>query len=987
MDRDPATPGFDVVSAPFVGREHELGAIRSACASARAGSGQLVLIGGEPGIGKSRLATVAATEAATAEGMVVWRARCWEDGTAPAFWPWNAALRRWIEDAGVDAAVRAAGPYAAELARVFAVLRERVPSLPAASAWKSDQARFRLFDTVSRFLAEVARPAGLVVVLDDVHCSDGPSRKLVEFLAADLARTRLVVIATYRDTEVGHGHPFFATLSTLAREPSTRRLLLAGLSPSDCVRFVTLIGAGAENDTLGAQLHHETNGNPFFLGELVRLLASEGRLESPWKPRRLPPGLRAVVAQRLERLGDDCRTALAVAALLGDRFDLDRLEAVLGSPPLGAPTVADVLDRAARDRILVESGSGRAFAHALIRRVVLDEIEPSQRAAWHARIAEAIERAAGAHPHAVAGELVRHFVSAETATGLAKAFTYACRGAEQAARELGYEEAARLYAVALDVGRRAALLDEVRAIELRLALADVLRKSGDVAAARQQCREAAAACRALDRADLLGRAALIAAGPVPDFYRQDPEARSALEEACRAPERVDDTLRARLQARLASEIIAANEIEQFERAAVLGDEAAMAARRAGDAGALARALFAGFYLAALGTRPRTSGAQVIVPPTLPTLQELLESAEAAGDLEFAAEIRHTRTVAMFALGEADAYQAEHDALVTVAVASRVPEARWLADAIGAMRATVEGRFAEGRRLSEQALATGVRMQLPNAAGVHLGQQVMWHAAQGRMAALFPMLDEFVERHPSALVWRSFRGVARLAQGDVIGARSEFRTMIAAGFTPAKRGVNLRSYLAGLGALCVGLRDREHAPRLYEIVARRPEPWAVDGCMTLGPWALLLGSLARLCGRRPEAAAHFEQAIALGQRMRARPVVAQAQSLLVAVQLGGDADAPIRTRAFGMLAEAEHTARELDLADVLARIERLRAKLPRLHSTGGNVLRREGDVWVVRYGGTTLRVKTVEVSITSPSCSRHPGASCTCCTSRGWVARP
>jgi hypothetical protein len=311
---------------------------------------------------------------------------------------------------------------------------------------------------------------------------------------------------------------------------------------------------------------------------------------------------------------------------------------------------------------------------------------------------------------------------------------------------------------------------------------------------------------------------------------------------------------------------------------------------------------------------------------------------------------------MFALGEADAYRTEHDALITVATASRVPEALWLADAIGAMRATVEGRFAEGHRLAEQARATGVRTQLPNAAGVHLGQQVMWHSVQGRLAALLPTLEEFVERHPRILVWQAFRALARLAHGDVVGARAEFAALVVAGLTPAKRGVHLRSYLAGLGALCVGLRDREQAPHLYALVARRPEAWAIDGCMTLGPWALLLGSLARLCGRPADAAAHFEQAIALGRRMHARPVVAQAQSLLAAVQLTSDADAATRARAFATLGEAERTARELDLVDVSARVERLRAKVPRVQPAGANVIRREGDVWLIRYSGTALRVK-------------------------------
>lgn len=961
MDGGAATPGFDLGPAPFVGRDHEVGVLRTALAAALAGRGGAVLIAGEPGIGKTRLATLVADEAA-ARGVAVWSARCWEDGTAPAFWPWNAALRRWAEHAGDERVRDAAGPFAAELAHVFAVLRDRMPELPLAAEWDSDQARFRLFDGVSRFLAALARPAGLVIVLDDVQWADGPSLKLLEFLAADLTHARLLVIATYRDTEVQRGDRFFATLSSLVRESSTQRLALGGLAAPDCVRYVGLAGVGGDDAALGTQLHRETNGNPFFLGEIVRLLASEGRLGTGWDPRSLPPGVRAVVARRLDRLGTGCRAALAAGALLGDSFDAGHLEALLGDSTVTetsgtTPAVADVLDRAVRDRVLVATGGGRhAFAHALIRRVVLDEIEPSRRAAWHARIAAALEHAAGAQTVAIAGELVRHFAGAGTIDGLRRAFTYACRGAEHAARELGWEEAARLWDIALDVGMRSGALDEARAIELRLALADALRRSGDVAAARAQCREATRASRSVDRPDLLARAALIHAGPVPDFYRVDADARAALEEACRNTERIDDVLSARLRARLASDIIAANELDQLERAAVLGDEAAAAARRSGDSGALARALFAGFYLAALGTRARTSGAQVIMPPTLPRLQELLEAAEAAGDLEFAAEIRHTRTVAMFALGESDAYRAEHDALATVAAASRVPEALWLADAIAAMRATVEGRFAEGRRLSERALATGTRMQLPNAAGVHLGQQIMWHASQGRLAELLPRLSDFVEHHPRVAVWRSFCALARLAAGDTIGARAEYRGLIAEGLTPAKRGVNLRSYLAGLGALCVGLRDREQAPRLYELVARRPEPWSVDGCMTLGPWALLAGSLARLAGRPAEAAGHFEAAIALGQRMRARPVVAQAQSLLVAVQLDGERDAEARTRAAAMLAEVEQAARELDLVDVLVRVERLRAKLPRLQPAGANTLRHEGDVWSVRFAGTSLRVK-------------------------------
>jgi hypothetical protein len=195
-------------------------------------------------------------------------------------------------------------------------------------------------------------------------------------------------------------------------------------------RYVTSAGASADGDALGLHLHRETNGNPFFLGELVRLLASERRLASGQDLHSLPPGVREVVSRRLDRLGAGCRTVLAVGALLGDCFDVGRLEMVCESSSADGGTVADVLDRALRDRILVANESGYAFAHALIRRVVLDEIEPSRRAAWHERIAETLERAAGARADAVAAELVRHFASAGTRAALAKAFTHACRGAE-----------------------------------------------------------------------------------------------------------------------------------------------------------------------------------------------------------------------------------------------------------------------------------------------------------------------------------------------------------------------------------------------------------------------------------------------------------------------------------------------------------------------------------------------------------------------------
>jgi hypothetical protein len=432
------------------------------------------------------------------------------------------------------------------------------------------------------------------------------------------------------------------------------------------------------------------------------------------------------------------------------------------------------VDAAARDRILVavEGRPGRfAFVHAVIRRVLIEDMPAAPRATWHARIATTLERLAGERTDAIAAELVRHFAASGTSTGLRRAFTYACRGAEQAARELGWEEATRLYEVALDVGGRCGALDDVRAIELRLALAHAQRQAGDVAGARARCQEVALACQSIPRPDLLGRAALLHAGPVPEFGRLDPETRAILEAACREGDRIDDAPRAQLYARLAADIFATNDLEQMPRAAALSDEAASAARRVGDAGALARALFARLYSGQFGLWARSVETETGADAAARGLQDLIRLAESADDPELAAQVRYSRASVMFTLGRAEQFWADADALVTVATSSRVPEARWLADLLSALRATVEGRFAEARRLMDEALTIGTRMQLTNAVGFHIIQEVMWYALQGRIGELLPRLTAFVDEHPSgALLW-PVRAIARLARGDEASARA------------------------------------------------------------------------------------------------------------------------------------------------------------------------------------------------------------------------
>jgi len=444
------------------------------------------------------------------------------------------------------------------------------------------------------------------------------------------------------------------------------------------------------------------------------------------------------------------------------------------------------------------------------------------------------------------------------------------------------------------------------------------------------------------------RAALIYAGPLPGWGRMEPAVRAVLEEACRTAPAADDALRARLYARLGGDLIATNEVEQGERIFALCNEAAAAARRAGASGARALALLGIYYVARLGMR---------LGGPLPSFQEMLEAAEAGGEHEYAAAVRYSRAMELLSRGEPEAFTSQVDDLATAASTSRAPDALWLADALAALRLTVLGRFAEAEQARERALATGLRMQLTNFLGVYASQRIMWYAFQGRLAEIAPEMDAFVAGHPLGAAWRPFRALARFGGGDAVAARAEFQGLLANGVATAERGVMSRTYLTGLAALCVALRDREHAPMLYDRIAQRDDVWSVDGCHTLGPWALLLGALARLCERPEDAVGHFETAIQLGRRMGSAPIVVRAQTMLASLRLSMHPGAAERGRIAAMLAEAARNAEDLGLVDVAARAARLRAKLATAWvDTGLTAFRHDGDIWTVSYAGRDLRLK-------------------------------
>ena len=299
----------------FVGREQELELLQDALADAAGGRGRLVLVAGEPGIGKSHLADEFSTRAAAAGALVAW-GRCWELGGAPAYWPWTEALRIVIGEGSLDGVE--------ELAQL---LPERSgPSIETAPE-HADAARFRLFEGVVRLLRSVSCEQPLVIVLEDVHTADEPSLVLLEFVLRALASLRVLMVATYRDVELVADSPFMAVLSDLMRDRATTRAVLVGLSAHDVGEVIQAsIGRPASSETVERVRHH-TEGNPLYVREVARLLTNEVGLPEIGDRLALPRDVREILLRRIRRLPDDCCEVLALAAAVGRDFPLDLIDA------------------------------------------------------------------------------------------------------------------------------------------------------------------------------------------------------------------------------------------------------------------------------------------------------------------------------------------------------------------------------------------------------------------------------------------------------------------------------------------------------------------------------------------------------------------------------------------------------------------------------------------------------------------------------------
>jgi DNA-binding SARP family transcriptional activator len=484
----------------FVGRERELTELCAGLDEAFRGEGCLFLLQGEPGIGKSRLAAELLAHA-RARGAHALVGRCWEAGGAPAFWPWVQSLRTLVEEAEPKRLREFLGAGASDLAHLVPELRGRFPDLAEPPSLESEGARFRLFQAVSAFLHRAARVRPIVLFLDDLHAADEPSLILLEFLARELPESRLLILAAYRDIDPTIRDPLISALVELVREPRTRRIALLGLLQPEVGQYIQLISGQTPSGSVVAAIDEEAEGNPFFVGEIVRLLLAEGELpHGEVSGLVIPQGVREVIARRLRRLPKECNEVLSTASVLGREFGVDELARLTA---LSHDGLLALLEAAMVEMVLsdVPGAAGRLrFRHLLIRDALYYGLSAAQRASMHRRAGEALEAVYAYELDAHLAELAHHYLAAVPAGATEKAVEYAGRTGDNAVRLLAFEEAVRLYDLALDLARD----DDVRASLLER-WAQVAQQQGRLREARDALQDAAALYRGSEGTVAAGR--------------------------------------------------------------------------------------------------------------------------------------------------------------------------------------------------------------------------------------------------------------------------------------------------------------------------------------------------------------------------------------------------------------------------------------------------------------------------------------------------
>jgi DNA-binding CsgD family transcriptional regulator/tetratricopeptide (TPR) repeat protein len=894
-------------SFPFVGRPRELATLRSLMPWAASEGRRIALVAGEAGSGKSRLVREFAQEAAAGGALVLYGA-C--DAVVPTpYGPFAEALDRLVRS--VDPARLRAdlGPGGGELQRLLPDLAARVGDLPDPVTADQDTERHRLHTAVVELLIATGRHTPVLLVLEDGHWADHPTLLLLRHLGRAAADARLLVVATFRDTEADVPQELGDALVDLRRNEQVSRLRLSGLSADDVEDFVRQAGGGLEGlPALAESIFELTGGNAFLLTELWRELVEAGAarpgsdLAGSLHGLDTPEGVRDVVNQRLARLQPGTRAVLELASVAGPEFETD---VIREAGRLDAGALAAALDEAVASGMIEEVPGhtlAHRFAHELVRRALYDRLAAGRRAELHLRIAEALDERVSDGSARALGDVAHHFAAAAPIGGTDRAVEYSLLAAAAAMVALAFDEAAVALRTALELGipggtdRADALLDlgavtfragrSIDSQEAFLAAADIARSLGD---GRRLARAAVGYEDACWRMGIADEGAL-----------------QLLEEAGEALDPGDSELRVRLLGALGRALAFA---ARPEESAVVRDEAIAMARRVGDRQGLALMLSRSYWLR--GPTPFRD--------ILDMLAEGRELAQQLGDIEIGAEAIQWRIASLIAIGDLNGARVELAALLDMAGRMRQPFAMHVAEQYAAAIALCDGRLREAEAAAERSREWSRLLAGRDPSSVYGIQMFGIRREQGRLAELAPAVRGLAASDRSQ-AWRPGLAALMAELGMLQEARAELERVRADGLDTLRPALWLAS-LTYLADVCSIVGDAETARLVYaELLPHSGSSVMIGHAVACyGAADRYLGMLAATLGDRALAARHFEAALALDREAGAHTWVAHTayEYGRLLGSAGAEDDAG---RAAELLAEAAELAQRIGMRTLLERMQ-------------------------------------------------------------------
>jgi DNA-binding SARP family transcriptional activator/tetratricopeptide (TPR) repeat protein len=900
---------------PLVGRGRELSELARAWAIARGElrgerSGRIVLLAGDPGIGKTRLAAELARNAYD-QGACVLAGRAPEETLVP-YQLFVETLRHYLLNAPSAELQVTAREYGSELARLIPELRRRAPDLTPPSVAEPETDRYRMFEAVVGLLSAISQRTPVLLVLDDLHWADRPTLLLLRHLARAPDPSRLLILGAYRSTESAL-EGFADALADLRRDRLISQIDVGGLSERETAELVATWTGEAPSSAFAWALHDETEGNPLFISEIVRHLAEAGVRVSEAGAGELqrfglPEGVKQVIARRLTRLSAQATEWLRVAAVIGRDFNAALLERVVS---LDEEEFLNALDEALAAGLVVETvpNAGRyGFSHALIRETLYEGMSAPRRARIHRRVGEELEATATGRRYINA--LAHHFTRAATADDGGKAITYAMRAGEQATAVLAHEEAAEHYARALEVLERFEPDALERRCELLLALGEARVRAGEQAAAGPAFRAAAELAERLGDSARLARAAIGASRR----YVQQPgvietDLIAMLDRALAATAGERTVTRVRLLTRLCGAIYYS---PQRERMKALSAEASQLAQELDDPEA---------KMLACAARRRAIWDAAHLQERLAASTEMLTQARQARSLELELPAHAWLAVDLLEYGDREAVDAQMEAFAAGAERLRQPLFSWNAMLWRAMQALTAGQLDRAEELASEALAAGGPAEAVTAREYYAAQMLAVRREQGRMAELEAPVRQLVDINPTRPGWRAALATLLWESGRYPEAKAQLDVLAERKFTDIRFDGDWMTTVAVIADVAAELADVDRAGLLYELLAPYADRNVVVGlaALCLGSVASYLGKLAATLGHDREAAEHFERALVANARLRAPVCLAHTQ-VDYARALGSG------PRAQELILTATRTAKQVGLEKVARRAGALPAKL-------------------------------------------------------------